>query len=89
MTTYTEEEAKTKWCPYARVQVERQGYIGGTGGSNHALAGVNRLLDASVRNADCLGSACMAWRKVNVNVGPPREPEWIAKGYCGLAGRPE
>jgi len=55
-----EQEAKTKWCPYARVR----GFA--------TEAAVNRPfkglpsdhVDADIPDVDCrcIGSACMAWR---------------------------
>jgi hypothetical protein len=52
----TEDEAKTKWCPWARL------------GLNQDVA-VNRLIDAVAGGEDgvydntrCIGSGCMAWR---------------------------
>lgn len=51
----TEEEAKGKWCPFARVG-------GGPEVWNHVNRGV--LSDGSpglIRAATCVGSACMAW----------------------------
>lgn len=85
--TYTEEEAKTKWCPHSRVQVERKGYtpspMGSVAGDNYALAGVNRLLEAGVRNALCLASGCMMWREDKRFGEPGKHP-----GFCGLAGQP-
>lgn len=43
----TEAEAKTKWCPFARLSE-----MGGT---------YNRCGPSA--NLECIGSACMAWRK--------------------------
>lgn len=51
----TEEEAKTKWCPFARV-----------GSSTSGLGGFNRFIEPVAAGSDekvrCIGSACMAWR---------------------------
>lgn len=46
----TEEEAKTKWCPFVRYG---------------ATAAVNRDFQSqySDRHCHCIGSACMAWRR--------------------------
>lgn len=52
----TEEEAKTKWCPFTRV-------VGFTtqGGSRSQGFSANRdLLGAPLGR--CIGSGCMAWR---------------------------
>jgi hypothetical protein len=70
----TEEEAKTKWCPFARV----------LDGSAAAVAAVNRDADDSEDWPTCIGSACMAWRKYRCG---QIEGERI-DGYCGLAGKP-
>ena len=78
----TEEEAKTKWCPFARD-------IMGNGGNRMAYGGGEEdgpdNDDCAVQYAaemasmhPCIGSFCAAWRWV------PREPS----GYCGLAGKP-
>ncbi len=97
----TEDEAKTKWCPFARV--------GNKSGRAHAS---NRLAIQDSDKIDipfnsfCIGSACMAWRQ-----SQKRNPDWKpnhsfmsgpilhpddeepahipdeAHGYCGLAGR--
>lgn len=49
---YTEDEAKSKWCPFAKV-----GYNSGTE--------VNRItLQFGDEDFRCLGSECMAWRSV-------------------------
>lgn len=87
----TEEEAKTKWCPFVRF----------TGKLGYDLA-PNR----SERGEDttrCIGSACMAWREHRKTVvtrddgsivGPgevylvdkSRSEEVVIGGHCGLAG---
>lgn len=88
----TEDEAKTKWCPFVRVA--------GAVTTNDpptmiGCAATNRNVNPA--DVHCIGSACMAWRW-------SRDAEWQAKaeaeyrrsgriiaptdGYCGLAGRP-
>lgn len=96
---FTEDEAKTKWCPFARVAelAEKAAvanynrcvvrnmvpqnltvYDMDTGVPTNArekqlmVMEVNRFAPES---ANCLGSACMAWRKGQGGMG-----------YCGLAG---
>ncbi len=78
---YTEEEAKTKWCPMvrmARVVAEDGG-------------GVPKVAATSNRGAFCIASDCMMWRWDNGSGyehadGSKTDPE---RGYCGLAGRYE
>jgi hypothetical protein len=57
---YTEEEAKTKWCPFARLMLtvnEGDRPILGVGGVNrYGKDGVDQALGT------CIGSQCMAWR---------------------------
>ena len=82
--TYTEEEAKTRWCPFARV-VE-----------SGAVNSYNRSLSSDCPPAArCIGSACMAFRCAAVtNYGQPVVDEngdqvfSSHAGYCGLAGKP-
>ena len=85
----TEEEAKTKWCPHARL-----------GSSTSGLGGFNRFVsparEADFEGTRCLGSACMAFR--NSPVFLPwvnekgetieREGRSYTDFYCGLAGKP-
>lgn len=97
---HTEEEAKTRWCPFARVTL----YVRGDApdlpkpvdlcghGANKILTD-DPALTASIQEAinrtgatRCIGSGCMAWRWYDTEVPPrPRGPQ---RGYCGLAGRP-
>jgi len=74
----TEDEAKTKWCPFARVGTSA--YTG--------YPAVNRDVEGGARTEEasrCVGSACMAWRLQNRDsAGFPIPSE--RAGYCGLAG---
>lgn len=83
----TGDEAKTKWCPFARV-----------GDDLHAAT--NRPNSAGY---DCIASDCMAWRKSTVFIdratGEPAVPgntpigslelRYSGEGFCGLAGAPQ
>lgn len=51
----TEEQAKTKWCPFARVPFGNRTVNGNRGFDGHP--------DES--KALCIGSACMAWRELH------------------------
>lgn len=90
----TEDEAKTKWCPFARVIVDREF-------AEESVASGNRwtgetLPTNSPTNSECLGPGCMAWRW-QPRMEPAGDPFDISKspgiarsappthGYCGLA----
>lgn len=85
----TEEEAKTKWCPFARVHVPA-GMINRVSRALKRIAAKMRAEGHDLRDAEfieeqeadtrCLGSECMAWRA-------PNEASRTG-GYCGLAGSP-
>ena len=82
----TEDEAKTKWCPFARE----------FSSADIGAVAVNR---EGARLSFCIASACIAWRE---EPPPPRWEKtetgavWqralgtetpAVHGYCGLAGR--
>lgn len=96
----TEEEAKTKWCPFARTAP-----IGEEGGTMSAAVSINRwAVDGDDKpnpfghSNHCIGPACMAWRWAQINVGPAtaldgtyHPASYVASttdGHCGLAGKP-
>ncbi len=73
----TEEQARTKWCPFAQVEYDK--------------FPVNRLYSEPNPGAcHCNASDCMAWRwfveTEQTEGSTSTVPE---RGYCGLAGRPE
>ena len=70
----TEDEAKTKWCPFAKA-LDPTGKVAS-----------NRMdydFESGANNPDpdclCLGSGCMAWRWTEIE---------SRNGHCGLAGEP-
>ena len=88
----TEEEAKTKWCPYYQVN-------GGTDADDNRSTRFlpeTKAYGPSLINAKCLGSACMAWRwdrelwkLVQDETGMSMKPRGgDPDGFCGLAGKP-
>lgn len=95
MTLLTEEQAKEKWCPFARAPlswaVDEDHY-------DTLAAAVNIGRPMICR---CQGSDCMAWRwepsedfknrqvayEDSSNL-PGTMPEPLPRGYCGLAGKP-
>ena|SRR3990167_11273489 len=101
MSMLTEDEAKTKWCPWVRFVTP----------SAEDNAPRNRLsAEYPERIEDwnrCIGSACMMWRwteKPNPDWKPDSPMPWYpqehpddkpalyiedkTRGYCGLAGKP-
>ena len=78
----TEQEAKSKWCPMARVAVQ---------------VSPDCAFNRHGWDANCSASECMAWRwhdlaekwvtdiEGHYKDGIYHDP----RGFCGLAGRPE
>lgn len=82
MMTYTEEEAREKWCPFARLMDCLP--------NNEFCVTANRT-DVNDEFGErfeqlnkCIASDCMAWRKARIPKGIQASVEG---GYCGLAGR--
>ena len=77
----TEDEARQKWCPHARVPLAADGYTG------------NRMDDTTGAivpefGSRCIASQCMAWRWASLPVADTDDNP-AEKGYCGAFGRPE
>lgn len=89
----TEEDAKTKWCPFAREADSR----------DEDGVAANRTISGKPMTM-CIGSSCMAWRWRDIlkedgsvtlvdevygsggwSGRPDQKPEH-RRGYCGLAG---
>lgn len=68
----TEEEAKTKWCPMARILFT-------TPDGGYAVGNLFKHSTGMMEATMCLGSGCMLWRE---------HPDPQMGGYCGLAGVP-
>ena len=90
----TEEQARAKWCPFART------HIGAMHGAGNVA--INRS-PSPIKEVNCIASACMAWRQAQTSdwqrpdgamiVGhrdlggvPGR---WLYRGYCGAFGKVE
>lgn len=93
--SHTEGEAKTKWCPFARVAEPWQ--YADTLVKPVPVAAINRGSDGLMRepgpNCLCIASACMAWRwQPQGSVDNPLQRPGVGQsvkrvlGYCGLAG---
>jgi hypothetical protein len=94
----TEDEAKTKWCPFARVGGPMQSIAEGTSynrwpgsdGTTEAMLGENHI-------TLFIGSACMAFRWLpdatatlsgHTITNLTERAHSGRLGYCGLAGKP-
>ncbi len=74
--TITPEEARTKWCPFARVI---------DNATSHSTPAVNRPAEEHFiqQHSRCLADGCMAWRwSYPLTQADPQ----YQQGYCGLAG---
>lgn len=88
MTSYTEEEAKSKWCPFARswdTIVSEQDSVA-------RPVTINRYSWGLPDGTKCLGSGCMAWSRefrtlYRLGDSGSVEHEDTGKGYCGLVVR--
>ncbi len=78
----TEEQAREKWCPHARVSASNEPALG-----NHAA---NRWENPQglPDGAGCIASDCMAWRwQDSLSIRDGEQPSKSNNGYCGLAGK--
>lgn len=86
----TEEEAKAKWCPFARVAGQMGGEAQGTSFNRWTSGAAGGAADP----AACIASACMAWRTVREEISGTDQDGFgyvrsaVTGGYCGLAGKP-
>ena len=78
----TEDEAKTKWCPFVLSDNSDNAI-------NRWCDGAFQLKDGSYKDAfKCIGSECMAWRTTFIEREDPSGEVVRHNGYCGLAGTP-
>ncbi len=81
----TEQEALTKWCPFARIFPAGDFWQSSNGRDMTVLQA--SLAEGDLGNLSrCLGSACMAWRWISKIASQDRPGK---SGYCGLAGKPK
>ena len=80
----TEDEARKKWCPMARIASDPE----------DASSAYNRNPDAEgvIQNGSrCIASDCMMWRDTNSSENEARRVKGLSsqrEGFCGLAGKP-
>lgn len=79
----TEDEAKTKWCPVARVALPN----GSACNRDFETPNLQESHPSFIAATRCIGSACMAWQydltREEASNGYP-----AASGHCGLTGKP-
>lgn len=77
----TEKEAKTKWCPFARVllPVRQSGNRIGTFHKRIADDGEREHYEEQEADCKCIGSGCMAWRWELAPASRVRLPEELAQ----------
>ncbi|HZP75478.1 MAG TPA: hypothetical protein VFB45_04995 [Pseudolabrys sp.] len=72
-----ETTARSKWCPFVRIDNGNRFYNTMTDG----FVNTNKLYH-------CLGSECMGWREFHMSHVKGNEDASEQHGYCGFAGRP-
>jgi hypothetical protein len=82
--TLTEDEAKTKWCPFARVHVCGNDRAQDIQPHNRVVFQKHEDASHNPPDARCIGSACMAWRGLKADDAGG----YVGRGFCGLAGKP-
>jgi len=77
----TEEQAREKWCPEARLtEISDTGALG-TYAHNRIIVGRNDHTPV-LSGCLCIASRCMMWRWAE----PILDGKNARQGYCGLAG---
>mgnify|MGYP001565602939 CR=1 FL=1 len=79
MTLLTEEEAKTKWCPFGRF-IPPGEHEGPFKESWWAMS------ETPSANQRCIASGCMAWRTSLIAPKVADKERYITGGYCGAFG---
>jgi hypothetical protein len=84
---YTEDQARTKWCPFVRLHLLSRDVS-----YNRRLGTGDRMEDTGLpHGSHCIASECMAWRWKD-GITPKDmgdfDPDNEAVGHCGLAGKP-
>ncbi len=76
----TEDEAKTKWCPFVRAQQFQPFALG---------VADNPAVNRGEWSVNCLASGCAVWRWRHVSgIGGHAGEISTTDGFCGLAREP-
>jgi hypothetical protein len=84
----TENEAKEKWCPFARQLDWASESPSVDIPAQMMFSAANRYLAPNNDFPRCIGSDCMAWRWSPGVSGGTSEAFSSVEGHCGLAGKP-
>lgn len=98
----TEQEARTKWCPFGRTphfarDVGLQGVVAANRAEQSFEDAVAGIPEKPLATCSCIASDCMAWRGMETSEFNDRTETEFRKtgkriksdtGYCGLAGEP-
>lgn len=88
----TEDDARTKWCPFARAVVVAKGAQDVPTHNRLTMVGMDH---SAIDMINCIASECMAWRwsdvrrenyNKDIRVSMPTYSASTTEGYCGLAG---
>lgn len=86
----TEDEAKTKWCPFVQIALD-------AAGSRYATNRGEVIAKGEPINLNCIGSHCNVWRETtkevriddsDIPVARRKFKTEVTGGYCGLAKTP-
>ncbi len=79
---HTEDEARQKWCPEARMAYRSPEHWAGP----VFQGAINRIERNGTEGIRCIASDCMHWRFGRDEDG--KYPVVVPRGYCGLSGKP-
>jgi hypothetical protein len=80
----TEDQAKTKWCPFARYVIDAQTVF--PTGNRFEGQETSQVPNEAAKGCLCIASDCMAWRWRPVDLANGGQ---FGDGNCGLAGEPK
>lgn len=75
----TENEARKRWCPHARVALKTGMAANRSGAKAAGLNPDDKSYGNVYDETRCLASDCMMWEWLG-----PRTPSKASRGYCGL-----
>jgi hypothetical protein len=77
----TENEAKTKWCPWAGIMMTIVS-------TRFPLSATKEISKTLSEGNKCMASYCMVWRWIIYPTDCTGRPVPESSGYCGMGGKP-